>query len=87
MELYCLNIYVSITEYRRKINSKKIKFSRKINFGVWMIRDRSPINDGSVKEDVVLDDEELQVHVLCSLQYIFHRSLWSISSVAKLEHY
>ena len=52
-----------------------------------MIRKGSPINDGSMKEDVVQDDEELQVHVHCSLQCIFHRSLWSISSVAKLEHY
>ena len=58
-----------------------------MNFGVWMNKDIFLFNDGSVKEDVGQDDEKLQDHVHCSLQYIFHRSLSSISSVAKLEHY
>ena len=61
--------------------------SKKLNFCVWMNKDIFLSNDGSVKEDVGQDGEEIQVHVHCSLQNIFHRSLWSISSVAKLEHY
>eukprot|EP00092_Neocalanus_flemingeri_P055636 GFUD01065802.1.p1 GENE.GFUD01065802.1~~GFUD01065802.1.p1 ORF type:complete len:114 (-),score=19.25 GFUD01065802.1:25-366(-) len=75
----CKESKAKIVQGIKKIKSKKIT-SGKINFTQGLDDQKDYlINDGSMKEGVGLDEEELQVHVQCFLQYIFHRSLYLIS--------